>query len=140
VQLLVQERGQRKGGTLGQQAGADGHGVAQATADCLIDGDEVGEHPAPQVVLGQDCAQRGRGCVLAVGVMGGADIHSAGPGIVAGLAGHVTDLGHAALTAGKMRQVPGIPRTASECQLPLVMATKRSPVIVQRMEQYPAGD
>jgi hypothetical protein len=136
VKLLMQERGERQGGTGHQQAGADRQRVAQAAAELLIDGDEVGEKPAPQVVLFQDGAQRRRARVLMVSAMSGADIHL---GVLAGDR-RIDNLSPACLAPEQMRQVPGIPRSAGQPQLGLVLAAEQLPVVIERMQQYPARD
>lgn len=81
VKLLVQECGERQGGRLRQQAGADRQRMAQGAAELLIDGDDVGEQPAPQVVLFQEGAQRRRARLLVASAVSGADIHR---GVLAG--------------------------------------------------------
>jgi hypothetical protein len=54
--------------------------------------------------------------------------------------GRITSLVQAAVAARKMRQVPGVPRLASRCQLPFVEIAERPAVIAQRVQHYPPGD
>ena len=117
----MHEHAQCPGGAAHQRGGAEGQRVADAAAYPLIDQDEVGEHPPPQVIPGQDLAQRGPAVILRCGPAGGADIHSAGrSGQVAVLACPAVCRGisqlRAAAAARKMRQVAGLPRLLGRCR------------------------
>lgn len=109
----MQEHAERPDGTAYQRSRAEGQRVADAAADGLIDHDEVGQHPAPQVMPGQDLVQRGAAVILRRRPVSGADIYCAGRGgqiaVLARLAacGRLTRP-RAAPAARKMRQVPGL--------------------------------